>query len=110
MAHPLAYYYGYRDCTRSSDLFKSLVDDLAKQIAARQNSGFDEQGKAAGLVIDTFSYHASSQPSYDLLVACAKSMKADIIVVMDMDKLFCDLQRDLGGSDEGGVQIIKLAK
>ena len=104
----LAYYYGFRDAVKSPDLFKTLVDDMAARMQDREDSGRDTFGASSGVVIDCFGYDAASKDSYSLVASSARALQADVIVVMDVDKLLSDLQREFAGDSQ--VQIIKLNK
>ena len=103
----LAYHYGFRDSEHSPDLFKSLVQDLATRLEEREESGRDPLGASSGCIIDCFPYKAASKDCYSLITFAARALKAEVILVMDMDKLTADLQKDF--SDDS-VKVLKLAK
>ena len=103
----LAYHYGFRDSEHSPDLFKSLVQDLATRLEEREESGRDPLGASSGCIIDCFPYKPASKDCYSLITFAARALKAEVILVMDMDKLTADLQKDF--SDDS-VKVLKLAK
>jgi poly(A) polymerase len=104
----LAYHYGFRDSEHSPDLFKSLVQDLATRLEEREESGRDPLGASSGCIIDCFPYKSASKDCYSLITFAARALKAEVILVMDMDKLTADLQKDF--SDDASVKVLKLAK
>ena len=104
----LAYHYGFRESEHSPDLLKSLVLDLATRLEEREESGRDPLGASSGCIIDCFPYKAASKDCYSLITFTARALKAEVILVMDMDKLTADLQKEF--SDDASVKVLKLAK
>ena len=47
----------------------------------RDESSGDPVGVASGSVMDCFAYDAANKESYTLVAACARDLKADLIVV-----------------------------
>jgi hypothetical protein len=94
---PLTYFFGARDVAQAPDLFSSLVADLTQRLEAREAN--DPEFRHGGCVIDTFPFSVTCAASYSLLLSTAQTMRADLVLVMDMDRLFCDLRRDLASDD-----------
>eukprot|EP00040_Diaphanoeca_grandis_P040724 m.262074 g.262074 ORF g.262074 m.262074 type:complete len:421 (-) comp44279_c0_seq1:117-1379(-) len=94
---PLCFHYGKPQASDNARLYRKLVARMA--IVAEERSNKDENIKCAGYIINT-----NFLPK-DLLMDVQIAFKADVIVVIDNERLYNELKQKL--SD---VALVKLSK
>jgi polyribonucleotide 5'-hydroxyl-kinase len=96
---PLVFYYGALTPSDNPDLYRAQLRSLAKVLDSRE--AVSQQAAAAGRVINTLGWVDGL--GYELLKAAIAEMKADVVVVMEQDRLYNQLSNELRGSRD--VQV-----
>jgi len=89
---PLVYYHGHNSPKENVTLYKSLVTTMAAKVKGRLER--DADARAAGIIINTCSF-TDEGFNFELLVYCIKAFSADVVLVMNNDKLHATLPRAL---------------
>eukprot|EP00052_Salpingoeca_macrocollata_P017375 m.141249 g.141249 ORF g.141249 m.141249 type:complete len:418 (-) comp20372_c0_seq2:466-1719(-) len=84
---PLSYHFGHQTPDGNKSTFEFLVGRMARNIAQRCES--DENARHAGCVFNT------SVISRDLIRLAQKEFEIDIIVVLDSERLYNELKKDM---------------
>lgn len=106
---PLVFFYGHATPSDAPELYRYLVDRMASVLDRRAESS--PEVAAAGMVINTLGWVEGL--GYELLLHVVRSMKADVVVVLEQDRLYNQLKAALGsqtGSMGRQLQVVKLAK
>ncbi|KAK9698376.1 hypothetical protein RND81_08G100100 [Saponaria officinalis] len=101
---PLVYFYGHTTPSANVDLYRKVVEELAKTLK-KQFSG-NSESRAAGMVINTMGW--TEGVGYDLLLHAIDTFEADVILVLGQEKL-CSMLRDVLKS-KPKVDVVKLQK
>lgn len=88
---PLVYQFGSISPSVNSTYFDILQKRLAEVTLERLNA--NQQGKSSGMVINTCGWIKGG--GYKHILHAAKSFKADAILVLDQERLYNELLRDL---------------
>ncbi|CAD6185939.1 unnamed protein product [Caenorhabditis auriculariae] len=89
--HPLVYNFGYATPSANISLYETLVKELADTVT-RQVSENDE-ARIGGMIINTCGWVTGE--GYSCLSMAASAFEVDVIVVLDHERLYNDLSRDL---------------
>lgn len=102
---PLVFYYGHSSPNDNPELYKFLVDRMASVLQRRAQSS--STANSAGLVINTLGWIEGL--GYELQVHAIQSFKADVVVVIEQDRLHSQLsaQAEVKGL---GASVVKLPK
>ncbi|KAF5373911.1 hypothetical protein D9758_000774 [Tetrapyrgos nigripes] len=106
---PLAYWYGHEDTKRNSVLMDRLTRNLGVHINDRLEK--DQEGQAAGLIVDTPSSFASGPASttehrQKLIKACIDAFKINVVLVVGHEKLNVEMHRTYGSR----LTVVKIPK
>ncbi|EGG21382.1 pre-mRNA cleavage complex subunit [Cavenderia fasciculata] len=99
---PFVQYYGHTSLDANPTLFKALVSSLATSIEKRMET--NEQARVSGVIINTCGWIDGL--GYEILIDSIDIFKANLIVVMDNDKLYSELNKKYTGA----IKVIKLPK
>lgn len=88
---PLVYHYGSTSPGANSNLYDMLVGKCAKAMHAKFAA--DPKVRASGAVINTCGW--TSGQGFKALLHTAKEFQVDVILVLDQEKLYTELVRDL---------------
>ncbi|GBF95017.1 hypothetical protein Rsub_07518 [Raphidocelis subcapitata] len=106
---PLVFYYGHVTPSDAPELYQYLVDRVAGVLDRRAEAS--PEVAAAGMVVNTLGWVEGL--GYELLLHVVRAVKADVLVVMEQDRLYNQLKSALGG-EEGSMgrplQVVKLPK
>lgn len=100
---PLVYQFGSITPSANSKYFDILQSRLAKVTLERLNA--NQQGKSSGMVINTCGWIKGG--GYKHILHAAKAFKVDAIFVLDQERLYNELLRDLPQSK---LQVVFLQK
>lgn len=100
---PLVYHFGDKSPERNQPLYKMLITKLAEVTQLRLDS--NKKAKYSGMIINTCGWVKGG--GYKSLVHTAKAFSADVIFVMDQERLYNELSRDLAGDS---TRVIYLPK
>lgn len=102
---PLAYFYGHTSPGKNDTLFKIQVEQLCKHIDTRLKNS--KEAAASGVIVNSCGWIEGI--GYELLLFCIKEIKADVVLVIDHDRLYNDLTMALRESSPK-VEIVKIPK
>lgn len=88
---PLVYHYGYKEPGSNSMLYNLLVTKLGQTVSERMNE--NRLNAVSGVVINTCGWVKGE--GYKLLLHAAKAFEVDTIIVLDQERLYNELVRDL---------------
>jgi len=100
---PLVYFYGHVTPSENVKLYKMQINNLANDI--NQKFERNEEVRSSGLIINTCGWVDGL--GYELLIYSINSLSANIVLVIDHERLFNDLQKEFGNKN---VRVVKLAK
>ncbi|MEW5303064.1 MAG: hypothetical protein WDW36_005793 [Sanguina aurantia] len=102
---PLVYFFGHASPGDNPDYYRYLIDRLSSILDRRCE--LDPAAGSSGMIINTFGW--VDGPGYELQRHVIQAFKADVIIVMEQDRLFSQLSADLKGSSPP-VTLLKLTK
>jgi polyribonucleotide 5'-hydroxyl-kinase len=102
---PLAYFYGHVTPSENVKLYKMQIANLAQDI--NQKFQKNEAARTSGLIINTCGWVDGL--GYELLLHSINTLQADIVLVIDHERLYSDLTQNYKASTPN-VKVIKLAK
>ncbi|EFX89485.1 protein CLP1 homolog [Daphnia pulex] len=88
---PLIYHYGYKEPGSNVMLYNLLVTKLAQTVAERMEA--NRQNAVSGVIINTCGWVKGQ--GYQMLIHAAKAFEVDLIIVLDQERLYNELVRDL---------------
>ncbi|GFG35312.1 hypothetical protein Cfor_10314 [Coptotermes formosanus] len=88
---PLVYHYGHRTPSTNLALYNMLVSRLAEVIAERMQA--NRKANASGVIINTCGWVKGD--GYKHLTHVAQAFEVDIILVLDQERLYNELVRDM---------------
>ncbi|CAI4231496.1 unnamed protein product [Auanema sp. JU1783] len=88
---PLVYNYGYTSPSGNLQLYDSLVKELAEDITERCKQSME--ASIGGLVINTCGW--VNGEGYQCITNAAGAFEVDVVVVIDHERLYNELQKDL---------------
>ncbi len=94
MEVPLVYYYGGTSPSDNPDLYRAQLASLATVLDRRE--AVSRQAAAAGRIINTLGWIDGL--GYDLVKAAISAMRADVVLVLEQDRLYNQLSNELRGS------------
>eukprot|EP00877_Chromochloris_zofingiensis_P009318 jgi/Chrzof1/463/Cz01g16220.t1 len=106
---PLVYYYGNTSPADAPELYKFLLERLSSVLDRRAERS--PEVAAAGMVINAFGWFEGL--GHELLLYAIQSMKVDVVVVMEQDRLYSQLSsqtKSWQGSMGRSVEVVKLNK
>jgi polyribonucleotide 5'-hydroxyl-kinase len=110
LAAPLVFWYGHTAADETPDLYKQLVTKLAECVDSRLAN--DREAAAAGLIINTPGWVNSK--GLELLKHAVDVVRADVILVVDDDKLLAEIQGHVQESTKevgrSPVTVLKVPK
>ncbi|MFH4973785.1 hypothetical protein AB6A40_000494 [Gnathostoma spinigerum] len=89
--HPLVYHFGSLTPQSNLALYDILIKSLAENINARRKKSAD--ANFGGVIINTCGWIKGE--GYACIVNAAEQFEVDVVVVLDHERLFNELQRDL---------------
>eukprot|EP00878_Enallax_costatus_P020432 GHUV01021603.1.p1 GENE.GHUV01021603.1~~GHUV01021603.1.p1 ORF type:complete len:399 (+),score=77.73 GHUV01021603.1:540-1736(+) len=113
-AAPLVYYFGHvtpspAGILPQDELYRYLVDRVSSVLDNRASSS--PEVAASGMVINSMGYIDGL--GYELLLHAVRSLKVDVVVVMEQERLYAQLSQQLKseiGSMGKPLQFVKLYK
>ena len=90
---PLVFHFGHLSPVSNTKLYDMLVTQLVERVHTRYDSL--PEARYAGCVINTCGWVEGS--GYASLLHAAREFRAYTVIVLDHEKLFVDIQRDLPG-------------
>ena len=97
---PLVYYYGHTSPSEKPELYQYMVTNLATRVEERMQQ--DRDANASGVIVNTCGLVEG--PGLDILKHCIGAFAADVILVMNNDKLYAALTSFV----PEGVTVVKL--
>ncbi|XP_046387891.1 protein CLP1 homolog [Ischnura elegans] len=88
---PLVYHYGHKSPGNNPALYNMLVSRLAEVIQERMSS--NRKANASGVIINTCGWVKGD--GYRQLTHVAQAFEVDVILVLDQERLFNELVRDM---------------
>lgn len=88
---PLVYHYGYKSLNQNSALYDTLVSRMAEVIQDRMAA--NKKANASGIIINTCGWVKND--GYKHLVHAAQAFEVDVILVLDQERLYNELVRDM---------------
>jgi len=98
----LVYFYGHVTPSENVKLYKMQIANLASDINEKFKQ--NEDARASGLVINTCGWVDGL--GYELLIYSITALAANIVLVIDHERLYNDLLKQFGKN----VKVVKLAK
>ncbi len=98
---PLVIHYGHKS-PENHDLYKNCVSSLAEITMERMEE--DKRTMASGVIINTCGWVKGA--GYQLLLHAAKAFNVNVILVMDQERLYNELLRDVDSS----INVVFLPK
>ena len=90
-AAPLVYHYGHKTPGENPPLFNKLVSRLADVV--RERTSKSRKAQVGGVVINTCGWVRGE--GYNQITHTAKALEADVILVLDQERVYNDLVRDM---------------
>ncbi|EFX62356.1 hypothetical protein DAPPUDRAFT_120305 [Daphnia pulex] len=92
---PLIYHYGYKEPGSNVMLYNLLVTKLAQTVAERMeaNRQSRRENAVSGVIINTCGWVKGQ--GYQMLIHAAKAFEVDLIIVLDQERRYNELVRDL---------------
>lgn len=100
-AAPLVFYFGDVSLNKNADLYRRQLNLLNEKISPRVM--LSPELAASGMVINTCGW--ITDLGYDLLQSAIQSLKVDVILVLDNERLYSDLQHA-----HKDIEVVKLQK
>ncbi|KAK7572174.1 hypothetical protein V9T40_014646 [Parthenolecanium corni] len=88
---PLVYHYGYPGVQQNPKLYDDIVTQMADLVHQRMESS--KKVKSSGVIINTIGWVKAR--GYQHLTHVVQAFKVDIILVLDQERLFNELVRDM---------------
>jgi len=88
---PLVYHFGHTSPNGNLKLYETLITRLADVINAKCD--YNKQVNHSGCVINTCGW--VTKQGYNCILHTAQSFEADVVLVIDNERLYNDLKRDL---------------
>jgi len=88
---PIIYHYGYKSPGNNQLLYNLLVSKLAKTVSERMEA--NKINAVSGVVINTCGWVKAQ--GYQMLVHAARAFEVDVVIVLDQERLYNELVRDL---------------
>lgn len=101
---PLVFHYGWTSPERNKQLYKVLIDELARLVGERAKAIPDS--RIGGCVINTCGWIDAF--GYEALVHAAQAFEVNTILVLDHERLYNQLKMAFNSSKE--VQVVLLPK
>ncbi|KAL6754165.1 Pre-mRNA cleavage complex II protein Clp1-domain-containing protein [Haematococcus lacustris] len=101
---PLVHFFGHTSPGDAPELYKYLLDRMALTLERRNAS--NPQAAASGLVINTLGWVDGL--GYELQLHAIQAFQADVVVVLEQDRLYSQLSQEFKGRPS--VQVYKLDK
>ena len=90
---PLLYNLGHASPTHNMKLYKKLIEEMAQAVSWKMES--NEKIRSSGVVINTCGW--VKEEGHECLTHIARCFDVDVILVLDKERLFNDLNKDLAG-------------
>eukprot|EP01133_Synstelium_polycarpum_P009813 gene9813-11463_t len=101
---PFVQFYGHTSLDANPNLYKALIGSIGASVERRMDSS--EPARTSGMIINTCGWIEGL--GYQLLLDSIAILKANIIVVMDNEKLYSEIARE--HANNPGIRVLKLAK
>ncbi|XP_034240619.1 protein CLP1 homolog [Thrips palmi] len=88
---PIVYHFGHKSPSGNIKLFNTLVSTLAECIKERMQA--NRKANVSGVIINTCGW--VKQSGYRSLTHIAQAFEVDVIVVLDQERLYNELVRDM---------------
>ena len=101
---PLPYHWPYASPTDRPEMFKSVVTRMALSVTSKLEE--DPAAKQSGIIVDTPGSLNDPKTSYDLINHIIGEFSITLILVVDSERLFTDLNRRF----KDDMPVLKLSK
>ncbi|KAL4713093.1 hypothetical protein ACJJTC_001147 [Scirpophaga incertulas] len=88
---PLVYHFGHKSPGDNVELYKTIVSRLAEVVTERCEH--NKKASSSGLIINTCGWIKGT--GYKMLTHAAQAFEVDVILVLDNERLFIELKRDM---------------
>jgi polyribonucleotide 5'-hydroxyl-kinase len=88
---PLTYFLGFKTPTANIPLYHMILSRLAENVHERMES--NRKAKSSGVIINTCGWIKGE--GYKSLTHIAQAIEADVILVLDQERLYNELTRDM---------------
>jgi len=88
---PLVYHYGHMTPQQNPTLYNLLVTKLAQCVQDRLSA--NKKSRSSGVIINTHGWIKGE--GYTLLQHIAAAFKVDVVIVLDQERLYNELKRDM---------------
>lgn len=88
---PLVYHYGHTSPQDNLQLYNRLITSLSKVINLRCESNV--KANTSGVIVNTCGWVRGG--GYQTIIHAAESFEVDIVIVLDQERLYNELKRDL---------------
>jgi polyribonucleotide 5'-hydroxyl-kinase len=99
---PLVYFYGHVTPSENVKLYKMQIANLASDINEKFKQ--NDEARVSGLVVNTCGWVDGL--GYELLIYSISTLAANIVLVIDHERLYNDLLKQFGKT----IKVVKLAK
>ncbi len=94
--HPLVYHYGHTSPGKNVELFSRIVSRMADVV--RERMKVNSRIASSGVIINTFGFERGKD-GYKQLKQIALSFEADVIIVLDQERLRNDFEKDINNGE-----------
>ena len=98
------YFYGHTNPKFNLDLFEIQCKNLSQNISKRLE--LDKEVRHSGLIVDTFA--CVDMESQKLLMNCISLLNCNVLIVLDNEKIYNDIQSNF--SNDPNVEVIRIPK
>ncbi|XP_018571978.1 protein CLP1 homolog [Anoplophora glabripennis] len=88
---PLVYHFGHKTPSTNPTLFNMLIQQLASTVKERLE--VNKKTRSSGVIINTCGWIKGT--GYKQLINSAKAFEVDVIMVLDQERLYNELVRDM---------------
>lgn len=103
----LMLHYGHSSPSANYKLYEALVARMADVIEVKFSN--DEKSGSSGCIINTCGWMGDTQMSYNSLINVVQKFEANVVVVMDSERLYNDVKKDVSAL-ESNIRVVKLPK
>ena len=100
---PLVYFYGHDNLDLNTECYSKQVETLFAQIDAVSQS--DAEAQSSGVIINTPGWVTGK--GFNILRETIRTTKSNIVIVLDNERLYSDLNKELKNEN---VDVVKLPK
>ena len=99
---PLSYYFGHLSPSKNTELYLAQITELSQALDKRLETS--EEMKRGGVIVNTCGWIDGE--GFEILKSIVTTMKIDVVLVMDNDRLFAQMKSEFGSK----LQVVKIPK